>query len=80
VLANDATTRAVTQNGADSQRSRASLVALWLTQVALALAFLMAGAASAPARSRGGWMEPSPSASDVLSKTSGFSGGPSDDR
>ena len=43
MIANDATTRAVTQNGAELQRSRASLVALWLTQVALALMFLMAG-------------------------------------
>src|ERR1700730_13331664 len=40
---NDAATLAVTQNGTDLQRSRASLVALWLTQVALALMFLMAG-------------------------------------
>ena len=43
MIANDATTRAVTRNGAELQRSRASLVALWLTQVALALMFLMAG-------------------------------------
>src|SRR6202163_3875549 len=43
MIAKDATTRAVTQNGAELQRSRASLVALWLTQVALALMFLMAG-------------------------------------
>ena len=43
MIANDATTRAVTQTGAELQRSRASLVALWLTQVALALMFLMAG-------------------------------------
>src|SRR6267378_2613598 len=40
---NDAATRAMTQNGTDLQRSRASLIALWLTQVALALMFLMAG-------------------------------------
>ena len=43
MIANDATTRAVTQNGAELQRSRASLVALWLTQVALAVMFLTAG-------------------------------------
>src|ERR1700676_3735694 len=40
---NDAATRAVTQNGTNLQRGRASLIALWLTQVALALMFLMAG-------------------------------------
>src|SRR5467141_1512229 len=39
----DATTRAVTQNGTDLPRGRASLIALWLTQVALAVMFLMAG-------------------------------------
>jgi putative oxidoreductase len=38
-----AATRAVTRNGTDLQRGRASLVALWLTQVALAVMFLMAG-------------------------------------
>jgi uncharacterized membrane protein len=43
MIANDATTRAVTQNGTSLPRSRASLIALWLTQVALALMFLMAG-------------------------------------
>ena len=43
MIANDAATRAVTQNGTELQRGRASLVALWLTQVALALMFLMAG-------------------------------------
>ena len=43
MIPNDAATRAVTQNGTDLQRSRASLIALWLTQVALALMFLMAG-------------------------------------
>jgi len=43
MIANDAATRAVTQNGPNVQRGRASLVALWLTQVALALMFLMAG-------------------------------------
>src|SRR6266446_496760 len=40
---NDAATRAMTQNGTNLQRGRASLIALWLTQVALALMFLMAG-------------------------------------
>jgi putative oxidoreductase len=43
MTANDAATHAVTQNRTDLQRSRASLVALWLAQVALALMFLMAG-------------------------------------
>jgi hypothetical protein len=41
--ANDAATGAVTRNGTNLQRGRASLIALWLTQVALALMFLMAG-------------------------------------
>ena len=40
---NDAATHAVTQNGTNLQRGRAALIALWLTQVALALMFLMAG-------------------------------------
>jgi len=40
---NDATTRAMTQNGTNLQRGRAPLIALWLTQVALAVMFLMAG-------------------------------------
>jgi putative oxidoreductase len=40
---NDAATRAVTQNGSDRQRGRASLIALWVTQVALAVMFVMAG-------------------------------------
>ena len=40
---NDAATRAVTWNGTDLPRGRASLIALWLTQVALAVMFLMAG-------------------------------------
>ena len=40
---NDAATYAMTQNGTNRQRSRAALIALWLTQVALALMFLMAG-------------------------------------
>jgi len=43
MTANDAATHAVTLNGTDLQRGRASLIALWLTQVALALFFLMAG-------------------------------------
>jgi putative oxidoreductase len=40
---NDAATRAVTWNGTDLPRGRASLIALWLTQVALAVMFLTAG-------------------------------------
>jgi putative oxidoreductase len=40
---NDAATHAVTRNGVNVQRGRASLIALWVTQVALALMFLMAG-------------------------------------
>jgi putative oxidoreductase len=43
MIPNDAATRAVTQNGISLQRGRASLIALWVTQVALALMFLMAG-------------------------------------
>jgi len=43
MIPNDAATRAVTRNATDLQRGRASLIALWLTQVALALLFLMAG-------------------------------------
>jgi putative oxidoreductase len=43
MIANDVATRAVTQNGPNLQRGRASLIALWLTQVALAVLFLMAG-------------------------------------
>jgi uncharacterized membrane protein YphA (DoxX/SURF4 family) len=39
----DATRPGMTQNGATVQRGRASLIALWLTQVVLALMFLMAG-------------------------------------
>jgi putative oxidoreductase len=39
----DATGRHMTQNEATLQRGRASLIALWLTQVALAAMFLMAG-------------------------------------
>jgi putative oxidoreductase len=52
MIANNAATRAVTRNGTDLQHSRASLIALWLTQVALAVMFLMAGGsklAGAPA-------------------------------
>ena len=43
MTANDAATRAVTQNGTHQQRGRASLIALWVTQVALAVVFLMTG-------------------------------------
>src|SRR5882762_7958906 len=43
MTANDAATRPMTRNGTNLQRGRASLIALWLTQVALALLFLMAG-------------------------------------
>jgi uncharacterized membrane protein len=44
MIANDAATPAATQNGTDlQQRSRASLIALWVTQVVLAVLFLMAG-------------------------------------
>jgi putative oxidoreductase len=43
MIPNHVATRAVTQNGTNLQRGRASLIALWLTQVALALMFLMAG-------------------------------------
>ena len=43
MIPNDAATRAVTQNGSSLQRGRASLIALWVTQVALAVMFLMAG-------------------------------------
>ena len=43
MITNDAATRALTRNGTDLQRGRASLIALWLTQVALAVMFLMAG-------------------------------------
>jgi putative oxidoreductase len=43
MIPNDAATRAVTQNGRSLPRGRASLIALWVTQVALALMFLMAG-------------------------------------
>jgi hypothetical protein len=43
MAAHDAATHAVTQNEISRQRGRAPLIALWLTQVALALMFLMAG-------------------------------------
>ena len=43
MVANDTATGAVIQNGSDRERGRASLIALWLTQVALGLMFLMAG-------------------------------------
>jgi putative oxidoreductase len=40
---NDAATSAMSQNGTNRQRGRTALIALWVTQVALALMFLMAG-------------------------------------
>jgi putative oxidoreductase len=40
---NDAATYAMTQNGTNRQRGRAAVIALWVTQVALALMFLGAG-------------------------------------
>jgi putative oxidoreductase len=43
MMVNDAATRAVTQDGTHPQRGRAALIALWVTQVALAAMFLMAG-------------------------------------
>ena len=43
MIANDAAAGAVTPNGTNLQRGRAALIALWLTQVALAVMFLMAG-------------------------------------
>ena len=45
MIPNNAATRAVTRNGTNLQRGRASLIALSLTRVALALVFLMAGGA-----------------------------------
>ena len=45
MIPNNAATRAVTRNGTNLQRGRASLVAFSLTRVALALVFLMAGGA-----------------------------------
>jgi len=43
MVANDAATRPAIQNNTNRQRGRAALVALWLTQVALAVMFLLAG-------------------------------------
>ena len=43
MIATDAATRAATQDRPHLRRGRASLIALWLTQVALAVMFLMAG-------------------------------------
>ena len=43
MIAHDTATRAVTRSVANLQHGRASLIALWLTQVALAAIFLMAG-------------------------------------
>jgi putative oxidoreductase len=43
MMPNNAATSTVTQNRTDQPRGRATLVALWLTQVALALMFVMAG-------------------------------------
>ena len=43
MIAGNAATRALTQNETNLQRGRASLIALWLTQVALAVMFLVAG-------------------------------------
>ena len=43
MIRNDAATGVVTRNGTDPRGVRASLIALWLTQVALAVIFLMAG-------------------------------------
>src|SRR5579864_9296063 len=43
MIANDTAIRAVTRNGTELQRGRASRISLWLTQVALAAVFLMAG-------------------------------------
>jgi hypothetical protein len=52
MIANDTATRALIQNGTNLKRSRASLIALWLTQVALSspaapLVLLVAAAALA---------------------------------
>ena len=52
MIANDAATRAVPQNRSSLQLGRAALIALWVTQVVLAVMFLMAGGsklAGAPA-------------------------------
>jgi putative oxidoreductase len=43
MIANEPATRAVTGNGTYLERGRASLIALWLAQIALAVMFLMAG-------------------------------------
>jgi putative oxidoreductase len=43
MIANDAATPAAAQDRPHLRRGRASLIALWLAQVALALMFLMAG-------------------------------------
>src|SRR5258705_6874253 len=43
MITNDAATHPVTRNRTDLPRGRASQIALWLTQVALAVVFLMAG-------------------------------------
>jgi putative oxidoreductase len=43
MTANDIATHAAIQNRTDRQRGRAPLIALWLTQVVLAVMFLMAG-------------------------------------
>jgi uncharacterized membrane protein YphA (DoxX/SURF4 family) len=43
MISNDAATHPLTRNATDFPRGRASLIALWVTQVALALMFLMAG-------------------------------------
>ena len=43
MITNNAATHALTQNGTNLERGRASLIALWLTQIALAAMFLMAG-------------------------------------
>jgi putative oxidoreductase len=43
MIANDAATRAVAQHGAHLTRGRASLIVLWLAQIALAVMFVMAG-------------------------------------
>jgi hypothetical protein len=40
---NDAAAYAITRNGTNRQRGGAALIALWVTQVALALIFVMAG-------------------------------------
>jgi putative oxidoreductase len=43
LIPNDAATGAVRQSGTKLEHSRAPLIALWVTQVALALMFLMTG-------------------------------------